>query len=131
MSLRVLIVDDNAFIRHSLRLCIEREPGWRVCAEAENGEIAVAAAKKLLPDVVILDWQMPVMDGLEAARQIGIVCPKTAMVMLTLHDSDKIAEEAHSVGIRQVLSKTDAVPRRLLSWIKELPCAQTDEAHQG
>jgi hypothetical protein len=62
----ILIVDDSALIRHSLRSCIEQNGNWEVCGEAENGKIGVGRVKELRPDVVILDLQMPVMDGLEA-----------------------------------------------------------------
>ena len=68
MPYSVLIVDDSALIRHSLRSCLEQDPEWRVCGEAEDGKVAVEKVEELHPDVVILDLQMPVMDGLAAAR---------------------------------------------------------------
>jgi DNA-binding NarL/FixJ family response regulator len=118
----VLIVDDNVSIRRSLRRCIEQDSEMTVCGEAENGAIAVEKVRELRPDVVILDLQMPVMNGLEAARAIAEVAPRTAMVMLTLHTHNQLATEAHAVGIREVLSKTDAVPGPLLASLKRL-CA--------
>ena len=128
MSFTILIVDDNAFIRHSLRACLEREPEWKVCGEAENGQIAVEKVKELSPDVVILDWQMPVMNGLEAARQITRIAPKTAMVMLTLHGDSLHVKEAQAAGIRYVLSKMDAVPGRLLSSLRKICRPLSEEA---
>jgi CheY-like chemotaxis protein len=113
-SFTILIVDDNALIRHCLRSCIEREREWKVCGEAENGQVAVEKVKKLNPDVVILDWQMPVMGGLDAARHIACIAPKTAMVMLTLHQENQLLKEAQKVGIRHVLTKTDAVPGKII-----------------
>ena len=82
----ILIVDDSALIRHSLRSCIEQDGNWEICGEAENGKIAVERVKELRPDVVILDLQMPVMDGLEAARQISRLAPNTAMLMSTMYN---------------------------------------------
>ncbi|MGC1650189.1 MAG: response regulator, partial [Candidatus Sulfotelmatobacter sp.] len=70
MSHRILIVDDSAIIRHSIRICIEHNTDWEVCGEAENGKVAIEKVRQLRPDVVTLDWQMPVMNGLEAAREI-------------------------------------------------------------
>ena len=81
----ILIVDDDADIRHSFRAFIEQNTDWQVCGEAENGEVAVEKVRELNPDVVILDMQMPVMSGLEAARQIRLVAPETAIFMFTMH----------------------------------------------
>jgi DNA-binding NarL/FixJ family response regulator len=116
----VLIVDDNVSIRRSLRRCIESDGEMTVCGEAENGAIAVEKVRELRPDVVILDLQMPVMNGLQAARAIAEVAPQTAMVMLTLHIHDRLSTEAQAAGIREVLSKTDAVPGLLLASLKRL-----------
>jgi DNA-binding NarL/FixJ family response regulator len=93
-----------------------------VCGEAENGAIAVEKVRELRPDIVILDLQMPVMNGLEAARAIAAVAPQTAMLMLTLHIHDQLSTEARAAGIREVLSKTDAIPQRLLASLKKV-CA--------
>jgi hypothetical protein len=71
MSHTILIVDDSSLIRHTLRSFIEQTNEWQVCGEAENGAVAIEKVKELHPDVVILDLQMPVMDGLEAAGQIN------------------------------------------------------------
>jgi chemotaxis response regulator CheB len=89
MSCKILIVDDSAVVRHSLRSCIEVNPTITVCGEAENGQVAIDKVKELKPDVVILDWQMPVMNGLEAARHIARFVPKPAMVLLTFHSGDE------------------------------------------
>ena len=78
MSYRVLIVDDNATVRNLVRSSIERNREWEVCGEAENGRLAVEKVQQLHPDVVVLDLQMPVMNGLEAARQITRLVPNLA-----------------------------------------------------
>jgi DNA-binding NarL/FixJ family response regulator len=119
MSTTVLIVDDSAEIRRSLRSWFEQRGDWRVCGEAENGAIAVERVKSLSPDVVILDLSMPVMNGLEAARKIGSIAPKTAMVLFTMHSSDHLVKDAQEVGIRDVISKLEG-PAMLLATIESI-----------
>ena len=123
MPRRILIVDDNTIIRRSIRHCIEQNTDWEVCGEAENGRLAVEQVQQLQPDLVILDWQMPVMNGLEAAREIHRIAPSTTMLMLTLHDFGSLRQEAQAVGIREVLSKTDQVSERLLASLQKVRCA--------
>lgn len=118
MSINILIVDDSASIRRSLRSSIEANLEWRVCGEAENGRDAVDKVRTLNPDYVILDWLMPVMGGLEAARQISDIAPKTAMLMLTLHGSDQLVKEAQAVGIQHVFSKSERL-EALMDWLRE------------
>jgi two-component system, NarL family, response regulator LiaR len=117
VSVSILIVDDSASIRRSLRSCIEANPEWSVCGEAENGHDAVHKVKVLNPDFVILDWLMPVMGGLEAARQINHIAPNTAMLMLTLHGSEQLLQEAHAVGVQRVFSKSERLDA-LTDWLK-------------
>ena len=109
MPVNILIVDDSASIRNLIRSYIEQDSGLKICGEAENGQVAIEKVKTLNPDVVILDWLMPVMSGLEAAREITCLAPKTAMMMLTLHGSDELVKAAAAVGIRHVFSKLDSL----------------------
>ena len=128
MSTTVLIVDDSAEIRRSLRSWFEQRGDWRVCGEAENGAIAVERVKSLSPDVVILDLSMPVMNGLEAARKIGSIAPKTAMLLFTMHSSDHLVKDAQEVGIRDIISKSEG-PATLLATIESIagkPRGQTE-----
>jgi DNA-binding NarL/FixJ family response regulator len=116
-----LIVDDNAPLRRSLRACIEQDIGFRVCGEAENGRIAVEKVKELRPDVVVMDLQMPVMNGLEAAQQIKIIAPETTVIMLTMHDSHQLLRDAQAAGIKEVLSKSAGeIAHRLLPSLRNL-----------
>ena len=115
MSYSILIVDDSALIRRLLRTCIEQNTDWQICGEAENGRIAVEKVEELHPDVVILDFQMPVMNGLEAARQITSVAPKTAMVMFTMHISKQLMQDARAAGVKDVVSKSDGVAELLVA----------------
>ena len=108
MSTSVLIVDDSPAIRQSLRAWLEQRSGLEVCGEAENGAVAVEQVKALTPDVVIFGLSMPVMNGLEAARKIASIAPQTAMVLFTLHAGQHLVNEAHSAGIKDVVSSWTA-----------------------
>ncbi len=90
MAHRILIVDDNPAIRRMLRSFLEEKSEYAVCGKAENGKIAVQKVEELHPDVVILDLQMPVMNGLEAAHHIAARTPQTAILMLTMHASEPL-----------------------------------------
>jgi len=116
----ILIVDDNATIRRSLRCWIEQESDWQVCGEAENGELAVDKVKELHPDIVILDLQMPVMNGLEAARQITLLAPGTAIVMFTMYTGGQLLKDARAAGITDVVSKSDRLEDHLLASLKKV-----------
>jgi DNA-binding NarL/FixJ family response regulator len=113
----VLIVDDNPLIRHSLRSWIEQDPRFRVSGEAENGPIAIDRVRELHPDIVILDLPMPVLRGLEAARQITRAAPRTSMVMLTIHCCEQLLKDARAAGIKAVVSKYDRLGDHLLAAI--------------
>jgi len=120
LSYRVLIVDDNATIRNLVRSSIERKEEWEVCGEAENGQVAVEKVQQLQPDVVILDLQVPVMNGLEAARQIIRLVPNMAMVMLTMHNCAQLLKDAQAAGIKDVLSKSDGSVSDLLASLRDV-----------
>jgi DNA-binding NarL/FixJ family response regulator len=120
MTHRILIVDDNAAIRQSLRSSIERRDDLQVCGEAENGEHAVARVKELTPDLVILDLQMPVMNGLDAARRIAQIAPQLPMLMFTMYSSEYLVTEARAAGIKDVFSKSAGVSDGLISAIQKI-----------
>jgi DNA-binding NarL/FixJ family response regulator len=122
MKHTVLIVDDNTLIRSSLRSWIEGNADFQVCGEAENGMVPVQKVEEMHPDIVILDLQMPVMDGLEAARKISNIAPDTAMVMFTMHPSRELLKVAQAVGVRDVVSKTDQLSDHLLLALRQI-CA--------
>jgi two-component system, NarL family, response regulator NreC len=115
----ILIVDDNALLRRMLRTCLEQDPEWNVCGEAENGRVAVEKVVALKPDIVLLDLQMPIMNGLEAARRIRVVAPNTTMLMFTMHCSPQLLQEARAAGIREVFSKTDQLVDHLLPALRQ------------
>jgi DNA-binding NarL/FixJ family response regulator len=115
----VLIVDDNNLIRRMLRSWLEQHADWQVCGEAENGQVAIERVEQLHPDLVIIDLQMPVMNGLEAARQITQLAPKTAVVMFTVYSSPQLLKEARANGVKDVVSKCDLLGGHLLTALRD------------
>jgi DNA-binding NarL/FixJ family response regulator len=104
----VLLVDDSAPIRQSLRRAFE-QAGWRVCGEAGNGREAIAKAGDLHPQVVVLDLAMPEMNGITAARILKRTLPELPLILFTMYGDVFDADEANSVGISAVFSKTEPV----------------------
>lgn len=120
MAHSILIVDDSSTVRSSLRSLIESNSDFHVCGEAENGEVAIAKVEEMHPDIVILDLQMPVMNGLDAARHISQLAPNTAMVMFTLHPSGELLRAARAVGVKDVVSKTDQRSDSLMVALRQI-----------
>lgn len=123
MALRILIADDSSSIRHLLRLFIEHSTDWLVCGEAENGRIAVEKVTELKPHAVILDLSMPVMNGLEAAREITRIAPSVQIVMFTMHVSEELRKEAKDAGVKDVISKSETIGTHLLASLRSI-CAR-------
>ena len=107
-KLDVLVADDHDIVRRGLRDLLEKQPGWKVVAEASNGREAVEKAKELKPDVSILDISMPSLDGLEAARQILESRSSTKVLILTMHHSDPLIQQMLKAGVRGYVLKSDA-----------------------
>jgi DNA-binding NarL/FixJ family response regulator len=107
-DLRILIADDHEVFRRGVRDVLEDQPGWRVIGEAGNGRQAVEMARELQPDIVVLDISMPELNSLDATRQILQVSPGSEILILTLHDSEQLAEEVLKAGVRAYILKSDA-----------------------
>lgn len=114
MPLTLAIVDDSSKIRRTLRTFFQSNTDWKICGEAENGQSAVELVQRLRPDVVVLDFSMPVMNGLEAARNIAAISPKTGIVLFTAHTSRQLLAAAEDVGIRAVVQKDGSGSLQLL-----------------
>jgi len=94
-------------MRRGLRHLLERHPHWTVCGEASDGREAVEKAKQEEPDVIVLDFQMPEMNGLDAAKSITQRSPRVPILMVSMHMSPQLADEARKVGIRGVCAKSN------------------------
>jgi CheY-like chemotaxis protein len=109
MPKTILVADDNAMIRKLLCKIFETEEDYDICAEAINGEEAIALAKQRRPDLIILDFAMPVMNGIDAARELKRIMPNVPIILFTLH-TDTIK---HVVGLNSpidlVVAKSDAI----------------------
>jgi DNA-binding NarL/FixJ family response regulator len=104
---RILVVDDNPAVRHYLRAILEQQNGWQVCGEARTGEEAIERVREALPDVALLDFQMPDLNGLDVAREIARISPGTRILMVTVHMSSQLASAAKAVGICGICAKSD------------------------
>ncbi|MBA3913548.1 MAG: response regulator transcription factor [Acidobacteriales bacterium] len=107
MNARILIVDDSPLVRQRLAMLLQQHENWEVCGEAVNGFEAIQKAKQLQPDLIVMDFLMPGMNGLQAAREIGLQVPAIPILMFTMHMSKQLMEEAKSAGVRGAVAKTD------------------------
>ena len=107
-TVRILVADDHEVMRMGIRNLLESKPGWHVSAEASNGKEAVERALQDPPDVIIMDITMPVMNGLDAARQIASENSEIPIVMFSLHLSEDLIEHFKTDGIRAAVAKGDA-----------------------
>lgn len=106
--LRILIADDHELIRDGLKRLLTSRRGWQVCGQASNGREAVDKADKLNPDVVVLDFSMPELNGLEAACQIRKRMPQTEVLILTMYEDGQLIQKALAAGARACVLKSDA-----------------------
>ena len=104
---RILIADDSSQVRRLLRVLLEQVENWSVCGEAIDGSDAVRRVKETKPDLIVLDFQMPLMNGLQAAREIATFAPEIPVLLCTSYLSDNLITEAQRVGILGAVSKSD------------------------
>jgi DNA-binding NarL/FixJ family response regulator len=104
---RILVADDNPAVRNYLRSLLEQQSTWRVCDEARTGGEVIQRVKTNPPDMILLDFQMPDLNGLDVARQISAIFPEIPILMVTIHLSKQLAEEARRAGIRGACAKSD------------------------
>jgi len=119
MTTRILVADDNLSVRQAIRFLLQVRNDWEICAEATNGEDAVAKANQSKPDIIIMDLQMPGLDGFQAASQILAAKPLVPIILYSVFGTSGLAPGAARIGIRRVLSKSEC-GLRLVAAIDEL-----------
>jgi DNA-binding NarL/FixJ family response regulator len=105
---RILIADDHEVVRSGLRAIVETHSNWIVSGEATNGEQAVALTLETRPDILIVDYSMPIMNGLEVSRRLKALHLRAEVLILTMHESEELLTEAILAGVRGFLFKSDA-----------------------
>jgi DNA-binding NarL/FixJ family response regulator len=112
---RLLIVDDHEIFRKGLRSLVESSGDLEICGEAANGLEAVEAARKLVPDLIVMDISMPYMNGLDATKQIRKEFPQARVLMLSQHDSSHIVTAAIEAGASGYVTKSEVAHHLLLA----------------
>ena len=115
---RILVIDDGDSVRDIIRIFLERD-GFEVCGEAADGVEAIEQAKKLKPDLIILDLAMPRMNGAEAASVLSQTMPDVPIVLLTLYQNVLGTALASAIGVRAVVDKTDGMDK-LVACVRSL-----------
>jgi len=104
---RILLVDDNPAVRRYLRAVLEQQQNWRVTGEARTGAEALHEVLESPPDLIVLDYRMPDLNGVDVARQISVMFTKIPILMVTLHLSRQLADAAREAGVRGACAKQD------------------------
>ncbi len=107
-KLRIVLADDHTVMRTGLRALLEHHPNLEVVGETENGRQTVELSASLKPDVVVMDVGMPILNGIEATKQIVNQCPATAVVILSMHSDESYVMRALQAGARAYLLKDSA-----------------------
>jgi two-component system response regulator NreC len=107
-TVRILLADDHTVVRQGLRKVLEERPEWKVVAEAGDGREAVRQAEQLKPDVAIIDVAMPLLNGVEATRQIVKHVPSVRVLVLSMHADDAYVTQILQAGASGYLLKDSA-----------------------
>src|ERR1700747_2605682 len=107
MPTRLLLADDHALIRQGLKALLEKQ-GFQIVSEASDGQEALRSVEKTQPDVAIIDISMPILNGIDAARELKKSAPKTKIILLTQHDEDQYVTEALRAGVKGYVLKSQA-----------------------
>ena len=108
MGVKILLVDDHQIMRDGLRSLIEKRPGLEVVAEAENGRAAVKLTRRFRPDVIVMDINMPDLNGIDASRQIIAEFPGTKIIVFSMHTDHQFVAGALKAGVSGYLQKDSA-----------------------
>jgi DNA-binding NarL/FixJ family response regulator len=106
--LRILIADDHEIVRKGVRDLIEAHPGWEVCGEAADGQVALEIALREKPDIAVLDVALPVLNGVALTRRLKQEIPATNVLLFTMHDDDETVSGGLAAGARGYVLKTDS-----------------------
>ena len=106
--IRILIADDHEIVRLGIRSILEAQPNWEVVAEATDGKQAIARAMETRPDVAIIDYSLPIINGIEVTRQLHSRLAATEVLIFTMHDTEMLVDELLKAGARGYLLKSDA-----------------------
>ena len=121
--IRVVLVDDQLAVRRGLRQRLTLEPDMTVAGEASDGRDAVALVKDLVPDVVLMDVEMPEMDGITAAAAIRVAIPQSAVIVLSIHDDASTQARAKEAGAAAFVHKSGEV-EELIATIRQVAARQ-------
>ncbi|MBS1851065.1 MAG: response regulator transcription factor [Acidobacteria bacterium] len=124
MAIQILVVDDHEVVREGVKAILRNRQDWEICGEANSGSDAVVKCEKLQPDIVILDITMPGMNGLEAARKILLLAPRSRVVMFTMHDSSATEQAVRRTGAHGLVLKRHAA-RDLVKAVEIVSHGQT------
>jgi two-component system, NarL family, response regulator NreC len=114
MPIRIVLADDHVLVRQSLRSLLERE-GLQVAGEASDGQECVRQVETLHPDIAVMDISMPILNGLDAAREMSRTSPKTKTILLTQHDEGQYISEALEAGVKGYVLKSQVANDLLLA----------------
>lgn len=131
LKIKVLLVDDHPLVREGVRHSLRKHNRFEIVGEASNGLEAIKQARKFSPDVVVMDFTMPGMNGLEATHRLRDVCPKTKVLILTVHEKNEFVREMIQSGARGYIRKS-TTPSEFVSAIERVHsgelCFQPDIA---
>ena len=104
---RILIADDSPSVRQGIRALLQGHAEWEVCAEAIDGRDAVQKTRESMPDVIVLDFFMPGINGIEAVREIKQICPKVSILLCSMYLDSQLARLGRDAGVAGFLSKSN------------------------
>ena len=107
LAKRILIADDHESVLRRIRAMLESQPGWEVCGDAVTGQETITRALELKPDLIVIDFAMPQMDGLHAASAIRTLLPRVPIIMFTMYSS-AVRQEACNHGINMLVDKAQS-----------------------
>jgi DNA-binding NarL/FixJ family response regulator len=125
MTINILLVDDQPAVREGLKMRFALEPDLKVVGEARDGVEALRYARALKPDVIVMDVEMPRMDGIAATEAVQLLSPQSVVILLTIHDNSRTREKAREAGAAALVAK-QAGDAALLAAIRQAVTA-TDE----